>query len=140
MKETFGGAFMLRLFLIIFILFFVFICISANYARAFRVKNGVIDIIEQYEGITTDAEKKINNLIGRAGYACASNDPKYNNSVTNYVLKREHGIIKGYESINSTDGRFNIQVCVDWDLPIINAQGTWVIKGKTEIIRNVVTS
>ena len=137
MKETFGGAFMLRMFLVIFILFFVFICISANYARAFRIKNGVIDIIEQYEGLTLDAEKKINYLIGKTGYRCASNDPKYGGSVTNYVLKREYGTFKGYENINSTDGRYNIQVCVDWDLPIINTQGTWVIKGKTEIIKNI---
>lgn len=136
MKETFGGAFMLRMFLVIFILFFVFICISANYARAFRIKNGVIDIIEQYEGITPDAEKKINYLIGKYGYACASNDPKYGGSVINYVLMNE-GTKQMPEMINATDGRYNIQVCVDWDLPIVDLEGTWVIKGKTEIIKNV---
>ena len=35
---------MLRIFLVVIVIFVVFLCVSANFARAFRVKNGVITI------------------------------------------------------------------------------------------------
>lgn len=48
MRDAFGSTFMFRI-IIIFIVFYVsFITIAANYAKVFRIKNHVIDILEQY--------------------------------------------------------------------------------------------
>lgn len=141
MKESMGGLFMLRLFLVIFIIFFAFICISAVYARAFRTKNGIINIIEEYEGINEKSLPLIKNYINNIGYSCYDKD-NYGD-VYHYVLKDKNHTIKGeieYIDASRIDGRYNIQVCVDWDIPIINRAGNWVINAKTEIIKNIVTS
>ena len=53
MRDAFGGAFSIKLMLIFLILYVSFICVAINYARAFRVKNRIINIIEQYEGYNT---------------------------------------------------------------------------------------
>lgn len=51
MKDAFGSTAMLYLLLIFLFLYTVFMAIALNYAKAFRVKNKVIDIVEQNEGI-----------------------------------------------------------------------------------------
>ena len=146
MKESMGGVFMLRIFLIIFVVFFIFVCISAVYARAFRVKNGVIDIIEQYEGINDHSLPVIDEYIKKMGYSCYDDSSYFDttySAVTHYVLKDSNINISGdleYTDVNNVNGRYNIQVCVDWDIPFISSQGQWIFNAKTEIIRNVVTS
>ena len=52
MREAFGGAFMIKLMLIFLAIYIAFIAVALNYAKAFRVKNKIIDIIEQSEGIS----------------------------------------------------------------------------------------
>ena len=151
MRESFGGALMLKIFLVVIVLFIVFLCISANFARAFRVKNGVIDIIEQYQGVNSNSIPIIEDYIQRMGYSCGGNNIK---EVTHYVL-RDSGVGNNYQygnydgknryqrnlsGINATipDKRFNVRVCIDWHFPIFNLNGTWEFGGQTEIIKNAV--
>lgn len=149
MRESIGGAMMLRIFLVVIVIFVVFLCVSANFARAFRVKNGVITIIEQYEGINDTSIGLVEQYIDRMGYSCEKNksdhdfDTPKSKSITNYVLKRTATDLEGdFEDFEHTDsngkkieGRiYNIQVCVDWNFPVIDAFGTWRFTGKTELI------
>ena len=127
MKESFGSTFMFTMIFIIFVIFIAFMSITLNFARAFRVKNGVIDIIEQYEGINNvDTYNKISNYIDRMGYSCKSNT--FSN-VVDYVLNDLNGSIDGYEK-----KIYNIQVCVTWNLPFINLNDGWKFTGKTELV------
>ncbi len=55
MRDAFGSTFMFKL-IIIFIVFYVsFMTIAFSYAKTFKVKNGVIDILEQYQYNSDDA-------------------------------------------------------------------------------------
>lgn len=49
MRDAFGGVFMMRLMLAFITIFVAFSAISFNYAKAFRIKNKVIDVVEQME-------------------------------------------------------------------------------------------
>ena len=51
MRDSVGGTFMIYVLRIFLAVDIVFVAVAFNYARAFRVKNKVIDIIEQNEGI-----------------------------------------------------------------------------------------
>lgn len=51
MKEGIGGTFMIYVFLVFLTVYITFVAVAFNYARAFKVKNKVIDIIEQNEGV-----------------------------------------------------------------------------------------
>ena len=50
MRDAFGGAFMIKLMLIFLVIYVCFIAVALNYAKAFKAKNGIIDLIEKYEG------------------------------------------------------------------------------------------
>lgn len=68
MREAMGGAYLYAL-VIVFIFFFMgFVAYSISYTRAFNVKNGIISILEEYEGYGGEAEKRINDFIDNAGY------------------------------------------------------------------------
>ena len=132
---------MLRIFLVVIVLFVVFLAVSANFARAFRVKNGVIDIIEQYEGINDTSRGLVTNYINRMGYSC-DDEENYDN-ITNYVLKidknKPNGDVEDFK-YEDEEGKviqgkiYNIQVCVDWNFPVIDAFGRWTFAGNTELI------
>ena len=47
MQEAFGGTFMLKLFMVFFIIYVAFIGVALNFAKIYRIKNNVINILEQ---------------------------------------------------------------------------------------------
>ena len=49
MRDAFGGVFMMRLMLAFIFIFVAFSAVSLNYAKAFKIKNQIIDVIEQME-------------------------------------------------------------------------------------------
>ena len=49
MQEAFGGSFLLKLFMVFFIIYVAFIGVALNFAKIYRVKNNVINILEQYQ-------------------------------------------------------------------------------------------
>ena len=51
MRDAVGGSFMIKLIIVFLVLYIIFVAVALNYAKAFRVKNKVLDIIEQNEGI-----------------------------------------------------------------------------------------
>ena len=49
MRDAFGGVFMIRLLLVFIVIYVAFAAISFNYAKAFKIKNRIIDYVEQNE-------------------------------------------------------------------------------------------
>ena len=54
MRDAFGGAFMFKVFLVFIMIYICFTAMALNYARAFKVKNAVIDYLESNEITTLD--------------------------------------------------------------------------------------
>ena len=52
MRDAIGGLFSLQIILAFILLVNGYLAYSVNYTRAFRVKNGIVNILEQYEGHT----------------------------------------------------------------------------------------
>ena len=77
MREAFGGAFTIKFMLIFLAIYIAFIAVALNYAKAFRVKNKIIDIIEQNEGIDSYNDTKEGSVIGDIN--------SYLNTVSYYV-------------------------------------------------------
>lgn len=55
MRDAFGGAFMIKLFLVFIFIYICFTAIALNYAKAFKVKNKVIDYLEDNEIVNLDS-------------------------------------------------------------------------------------
>ena len=77
MRDALGGTFMLKLALVFLVICVWFMAIAINYAKAFRVKNQIINIIEQYQytgeknGTAID---KINEYLVSVPYNFGSNN------------------------------------------------------------------
>ena len=88
MKEAIGQTILLQVILVFMIFLNAFLAFSVNYTKAFRVKNKVINVIEQNEGITgtigdsADAKTtrgEINAYTSSVGYTGKTdNDTKSN--------------------------------------------------------------
>lgn len=99
MREAFGGAFTIKLMLIFLAIYIAFIAVALNYAKAFRVKNKIIDIIEQNEGIDSYNDTKegsvigdINSYLNTVSYYVNLANIKNNNTENNYCYDRGYCI------------------------------------------------
>jgi hypothetical protein len=67
MRESIGAAFLIKIMIVFIVIYNSILAIAVNYAMAFRVKNQIINLIEQYEGCRP-AMDKINDYIRHVGY------------------------------------------------------------------------
>ena len=76
MRDAIGGVFTLQIILVFVLLINGYMAYSVNYTRAFRVKNEIINIVEQKEGFTEGgtAADEISALVKTAGYVLPFNN------------------------------------------------------------------
>lgn len=101
MRDSVGGTFMIYVLIIFLSVYIVFVAVAFNYARAFRVKNKVIDIIEQNEGIKEMDGN--DNLTGITSGVFGQIDT-YLNNVSYRVNNIGESNCKGYDYINTNRG------------------------------------
>ena len=86
MRDAFGGAFMIKLFLVFIIIYVSFTALALNYAKAFKVKNKIVEYIESHEEVNISRmsaeelmsmekffEKEIRNGMNYTGNASCGN-------------------------------------------------------------------
>ena len=61
MRESFGGAFMIKLVLVFIVIYITFMAVAIDYAKVFRVKNNVINILEQNQFVIGDSFENIDS-------------------------------------------------------------------------------
>lgn len=155
MREAIGGVFSLQIILVFVILINGYMAYSVNYTRAFRVKNGIINIVEEREGFTRDskATEEIHNYVSKAGYGLSSVQQmavRNNNNVDGWYCNGQDGYcIKcfdntGNNSITSDNAEYrgvyySIRTYVNMDIPVLNKIFTGLpdflaVKGDTKTI------
>lgn len=161
MRDSFGGVFMIRLILVFIFIFVSFTAVSLNYAKSFRVKNRVIDFIEQNEMISFDEtlfEEKLEPILKSSSYnqACPNGEG---------LIKNPEGKDEGYcykgititktpqeEEIEGTTSKrifYQVTTYANWNLGILNkilvlggkkedsesyVNGQWAINGTATVI------
>lgn len=164
MRDAFGGVFMTSLFLVFIFIYVAFTAVSLNYAKAFRVKNKVIDFIEQAEitdlddyfgrNIARQDLSKLNNILEDSNYykECTTNDQISVNGSKGYCY---NGIIilkdreEKVEGTNSKTVYYKVLTYADWNLGALNkilalggksedsaevVNGTWEIAGEAKVV------
>ena len=141
MRESFGGAFMIKLVLIFIVVYISFMAVAINYAKAFRVKNGVINILEQYkyDGSKNKEDpviKKVDDYLRKVPYNHGSN-----------VKENEHCSVQGDSAVFTKYGAclvkvsgddspryFKVITYISIDFPFFNISMTIPISGETKSI------
>lgn len=147
MRDAVGGSFMIKLLLVFLAVYVIFIAIAINYAKAFKVKNKILDIIEQNEGIgayenTSDpAMIQIEDYLKTIYYGV--NTSSVANKCSSYEYIDE---TRGYciTEIKNNDyeapaSYYKVTTFVTIDIPLVNLSFTVPIRGETRRIEEITT-
>lgn len=160
MRDAVGGTFMIRVFLIFLATYIIFIGIAMNYAKAFRVKNKLIDIIEQNEGImdfnSDNALDKIGTYLNKMHYGsnfgdnidesnCNANVSDIYDEVYYYnSSKQGNGYCIAVNHVDSIDDDYDIEYYQVVTFVVIKIPFLWrepiatiPIKGETRRIERI---
>lgn len=150
MKEAIGGVFTLQIILVFIVLVNAYLAYSVNYTRAFRVKNGIISIIEEYEGLTEEAKEEIDDYVKDMRYRVSSNVINSGTLARRGMDVSDCVINNGYctkctassDEDATSDGYrgvyYSVVTFVNVDIPILNKilpLGSWLqVSGETKAI------
>ena len=160
MRDAFGGVFMIRIMLVFIFIFISFTAVSLNYAKAFRVKNYVIDIVEQEELFSLDrldsdksAIDKLDAILSKTGYhkECRNGNGRVKHEPGEGDAYCYNGIvIKESQMIGNTIV-YDVYTYATWDLKTLNlifalggerkseysyvTDGTWKISGEARVVK-----
>lgn len=127
MRESFGGAFMIKLALIFVIIYVTFMSIALVYAKTFRAKNGVINVIEQtqFDGTNYDA---IDDYLKSVGYI-VSIDALQDKCTNGTLTQRGVCIVpKG----NDNSRYYQVIAYIKIDFPFFNLHMVLPVSGETK--------
>lgn len=153
MRDAFGGAFMIKLFLVFILVYVSFTAIALNYAKAFKVKNEVIKYIESNEEtpfvnpnaaeskeIKTDIQQIAQQLNYHKDINC---------NVSNVYCDSGIRIEEAGDATNTNGTYYKVTTTLGWSINFLNlfkkasgrddnknVIGTWNISGETRLIVN----
>lgn len=166
MRDAFGGAFMIQIFLVFILIYISFTAMALNYAKAFKVKNAVIDYLESNEITNLDnaANLKymesffIEEVLGNLNYNRSGEDictalgiQEYVNGERVAVCDNLGIIIRKNGNAENTEGvYYTVSTYIGWSIPFLNNLlnlngnnqqqavpiGLWEISGQTRLIVN----
>ena len=157
MRDAFGGAFMIKLFIVFIIIYVGFTAVALNYAKAFKAKNIVVEYLENNEissiDMTAAAETEMLNyfdkeIVGNLGYVFPN---RLNNCNTNTTKCYEDIGIKIEQRSSSSKNKLGVYYRVTtyfgFQLPFFDRlfaisdrtggndlAGVWTIVGETRPI------
>ena len=149
MRESIGGTWLLGFVVLFIVLFSGYLAVSINYTKAFKVKNQIINLIEQNEGFRTSnmggmlntasddelssssaTEDKIYQYIRNIGYA--------NTTITTDNCKDRGNYYTGGYCVRrictSNGAYYKVTSFIKIELPLIWSSFTIPITGETKTI------
>lgn len=163
MRDAFGGVFTMKFLLVFIFIYVAFTAVSLNYAKAFRIKNKVIDFVEQNEIVDLETFFRGSNGGNIKKLDAILTNSNYNKECVNGngALKSEEGIVEGYcyrgivlkQKPNESDNNaiyYEINTYAEWNLGALNKilalggkdenseeviNGSWKITGEAKVIK-----
>ena len=127
-----GGALLIKLVMFFIVIYVAFLAIAINYSITFRVKNQIINLIEEYEGYEL-AASSIDKYISSVGYYKSNKNLGVNyNSDINTTCQTE-----GYCITKLSSDRcyyYKVTAYVTFDFPIIGQIMNFPVSGETKVI------
>ena len=146
MKSAIGNSLLLTIVIIIVsavILLFVSIL---SYSKAYRVKNGIIEIIERNNGYSEKdtegnyiTEKETDNFLHQSGYKVGKNSgctKILENKGVNEIISTNSNFNYCVGKTNSENGGsyYTVVTYVEFDFPVISSMLSFPVSGQTKIL------
>lgn len=154
MRQAIGGAWLYSIVIVFMMFMIAYVSASLNYSRAYKVKTQVVNIIEEYQGITNDTTKKIAQIISANGYTTTRNCSEVIEHGERYIgilnttktkanagsagEKPQHVCITRtkYQAPGSlyTDYYYDVSMFFKFNIPIFGDIFTFTVRGETNSI------
>lgn len=139
MRESFGGAFMIKLVLIFIVIYISFMAVAVNYAKAFRVKNNVINILEQSQFKLGDSIDNIDNYLRGVPYNLNGNSSIKEHCGVDFGNSNENRILTNYgvcivENGSGNKHYYTVTSYISVEFPFFDIYMTLPISGETKMI------
>lgn len=157
MREAFGGTWILGFVVLFIVLFSGYLAVSVNYTKAFKVKNRIINIIEENEGYSESAfyksemetksveelrssnqtADKIYAFLKEIGYSTTqiseSRCPNDSNGETTY---KNGGYCVSAMTNDQGYKYYKVTTFIKLEIPIVSFNITIPITGETRVLYN----
>ena len=149
MREWIGGAWLVGIVITFVVLFTSYLALSVNYSKAFKVKNEIISLIEENEGLTDKTQEKIVKYLNSTGYyvygPCGKIDEDYldgavNGKLTGYEKQGNADKYKYCVYERSVEGDtlnrkyYRVTVFFKFDIPILDNMFTFPVTGESKAV------
>lgn len=146
MRDAFGGTFMIKLGLIFLVVYISIMAAAINYAKAFRVKNQIINIVEQqqFEGPTDQKTiTKIDDYLASVAYNFSGQNSLESKCKSLAGDDKEYTYTERGACIitNGTIGKFGnssryykVVTFIDININFFNVRVTIPVSGETKVI------
>lgn len=133
MRDAFGGAFFIKLMLIFFAIYISFIAIALSYTKAFRVKNTIINYIEDNETYNNDIAIKIDDYVKEMNYYVSSVGPNGSNTTYSQCDSRGYCVDEVYS--DELRGKYyKVTTFIEINFPFFNINVLVPITGETRVV------
>ena len=152
MKSAIGNSLLLTIVIIIVSAVILLFVSVLSYSKAYRVKNGIIEIIERNNGYNvTDSEgnnvteKETDNFLYQSGYKVGKN----NNCANVLINKGVDEVVNTSSNYNYCVGKTNsknggsyytVITYVEFDFPVIGSMLSFPVSGETKILNRNYTN
>lgn len=141
MRDAFGSTFMFKL-IIIFIVFYVsFMTIAVGYAKVFKIKNGVINILEQNQfdsSLASDwnhvIEGKVDTYLSNLNYKYADNKAIKDNCDKAGGRLSNNGACIVSNKLSNASAYYEVIVYLVVSFPLFDFDFVIPISGETSVI------
>lgn len=128
MRASIGNSLLLNIVIIIVSLVILVFVGILSYSKAYRVKNGIIEILERNEELNDTSTQEISQYLKQTGYKVGKCPKDKENNGTGYkvCIEQQDSDINGY--------RFKVTVYVEYNFPIVNSILSTPVTGETRTL------
>lgn len=154
MRNAVGATWIFGLCLVFIILFTSYLTISMNYAKAFRIKNYIVSVLEENEGYTNSVDERVSDYLYNQGYNSYGTCENYIEAngyewdiageidiSDNLPTKKHNACIyrllspdTGDEGVGATRSRYRVVTFFRFDLPLVRYFTQFQVAGESRYI------
>ena len=138
MKEAIGNTMVFNLMMIFIVMMFIILLGSVTYSKGFKIRNRIIDRIEQYHGYDPNGAvvTAINEDLKAVGYRIVANQNCHDRPDASAVLTSEYNAYNYcvYQYDTNRGTYYGVKVYVYIDFPFIGKFASLPLYGESEIV------
>ncbi len=140
MRESIGASFVVYAIVIFVAIFSLFFIMGFNYTKAFKMKNRIIDIIEEnecYEGGDCQSQEQISKALADAGYRMKGGQPacdQYMKGRTAKIIDNNANHYCVYKVTTSRGNYYGAVTFMYFEIPLFNIHKEYPVYGETKVM------